>query len=87
MLQLSRVERAAVQGPEDARRLRLLGVPESALLVAGNMKYDSAAVSEGSRAEAAGRLARLGWAQDPVWTAGSTRRGEEEIVLCAHRTA
>ena len=84
---MSRVERAAVQGPEDARRLRLLGVPESALLAAGNMKYDSPAVSEESRAEAAGRLARLGWAQDPVWTAGSTRRGEEETLLRAHRTA
>lgn len=86
-LPMSRVLRAAVQGPEDARRLASLGVPQAALKVAGNMKYDSPPVSEASRAEAAGRLARLGWAQDPVWSAGSTRRGEEEVVLRAHQAA
>ncbi|MBI5244765.1 MAG: 3-deoxy-D-manno-octulosonic acid transferase [Elusimicrobia bacterium] len=84
---LMRFERAAVQTEPDRERFLSLGLEEAALLTAGNMKYDAAAAPEEARIETAGRLARLAWAGAPVWAAGSTRRGEEEIVLEAHRLA
>ena len=51
------------------------------------MKYDSVGSPQEAHIETAGRLARLGWAGRSVWAAGSTRRGEEEIILEAHRIA
>lgn len=84
---LSRIERAAVQTAEDAERLRALGVPPEALLVAGNSKYDLPPPEEEAGKAVAERLARAGFAGRPVWIAGSTRRGEEAEILKAHRLA
>jgi 3-deoxy-D-manno-octulosonic-acid transferase len=82
---LSLFERAAFQTKDDARRFQALGLKDEALLVAGNMKYDVG--GRFAHVDTAGKLARLGWAGSSIWAAGSTRRGEEEILLRAHKAA
>ncbi|MFA6028984.1 MAG: 3-deoxy-D-manno-octulosonic acid transferase [Elusimicrobiota bacterium] len=84
---LRRFERVAAQSEADAARFRALGVAPEALRSCGNMKYDGAPASEEARAAAAGIFARLGWTGAPVWVAGSTRPGEEKVLLDAHREA
>jgi 3-deoxy-D-manno-octulosonic-acid transferase len=69
----------AMQSDEDASRILELGAPPDRVLVTGNMKYDAApaaafADSARFRSAAAGR---------PVFVAGSTAPGEEEILLDA----
>ncbi len=79
---LSAVELAVCQSEADAARFRELGLEASRVVVAGNLKFDSA-LPEGL-GETVRRL-RAQWGERPVWVAGSTRPGEEEIVLAAHR--
>jgi 3-deoxy-D-manno-octulosonic-acid transferase len=81
------VTRFAVQEPEYAERLRLLGVPGAKLVVTGSVKYDGAA---GDRDTPKTReLAhKLGLAAAPagrpcVLLAGSTHAPEEALVLAA----
>lgn len=77
--------RVAAQSAADASRFAALGVPESAIRVTGNLKFDGqidpAVAQRGAqwRAQLAG--GRL------VWVAGSTHAGEESAVLDAHRQA
>ena len=82
---LSLLDRAALQTQDDARRYQALGLRDEAALVAGNMKYDVGETP--AHDDTSGKLAKLGWAGAPVWAAGSTRRGEEEILLEAHKAA
>jgi len=71
-----------VQEDGDAAFFRSLGVPGDRVRVAGNLKYDNVAV--GSDPAAADALrAQIGWTQDPVWVAGSTHEGEEQVVAAA----
>ena len=77
--------RIAAQSAADATRFAALGVPEPAIRVTGNLKFDAqiepAVVQRGRQWRerlAAGR---------PVWVAGSTHEGEERAVLDAHRGA
>ncbi len=79
--------KAAVQTQADIERFAALGVPEEALSAAGNMKYDLDPPPEKALLEARKRLEALGWKDSPIWTAGSTRPGEEEQILDAHRKA
>ncbi len=72
----------AARGEEDAERLRALGVPEAALRVCGNLKFDLAPPHE---AQATGAALRAAWGDRPVWVAGSVRPREEPIILDAHR--
>lgn len=75
---LERVEVIGAQTREDAERFESLGAPARAITVTGNLKYDLAA----PRIDRAALERRLGkWAGRPVWVAGSTRPGEEPIVL------
>lgn len=67
----------------DARRFGDLGVAAERLSVVGNVKFDRVLPDELMPRGAALR-ARLG-AGRPVWVAGSTHPGEEQIVLEAHR--
>jgi len=71
-----------VQSDEDARRLRMLGVPGRLprVVVAGNTKADTLA---GRDREAEERLAAaLGVSESDLWlVAGSTHPGEEEQVV------
>jgi 3-deoxy-D-manno-octulosonic-acid transferase len=70
-----------MQGEEDARRLRALGVQPHKVRITGNLKLDQP-VGLLPAEERESVLRRLDWVpQGPVWVAGSTHPGEEEILL------
>jgi 3-deoxy-D-manno-octulosonic-acid transferase len=83
---LGGVRRAAYQTPEDRARFEALGVSVEAGAVCGNPKHDLPTPSPEATAAAKKRVAEL-FGSAPCWTAGSTRPGEEELVLEAHRAA
>lgn len=73
----------AAQSRDDAERFRYIGASRERTHVTGNIKFDFTLPADiharglAFRAEhAAGR---------PVWVAGSTHAGEEEMLLSAHR--
>jgi len=74
--------RVAAQTAEDAERFIAIGAARARTGVTGNVKFDRAIDAELS-ARGAGLRAAF-WAERPVWIAGSTHAGEEEIVLTAH---
>jgi 3-deoxy-D-manno-octulosonic-acid transferase len=76
-----RLALALVQDQDYAERFSFLGVPPERLQVVGSLKYDTAEVVE--KVAGADELAgQLCLDQDvPVWVAGSTGPGEEQIVL------
>ena len=72
----------AAQSSADADRFIALGADPARTRVVGNLKFDmrlGEAVAENGR-----ELRRRYLGARPVWTAGSTHEGEEEIVLGAH---
>ncbi len=72
----------AAQSPADAERFLGLGVGSDRVRVTGSIKFDvrvPALVRE--QAEALRRT----WGGRPVWVAASTREGEDEQILEAHR--
>ena len=72
----------AAQGTGDAERLRSLGALDaSAISVSGNLKFD-VAVPEAAVAKGRTLRAMFGVSR-PVWVAGSTRDGEEQMLLDA----
>lgn len=77
------ITRIAAQAESDATRFVQLGVSPDKIDVTGSIKFDGrqpAVVQE--KAEA---LRRVIGASRPVWIAASTREGEEEAVLAAHK--
>ena len=77
---LGGLARVGAQSREDAKRFAELGVPESAIEITGNVKYDLPApdVNEAELRE------RLGLsAGRPVFVAGSTGAGEDSLVVDA----
>lgn len=79
---LDGVTRALCQSQADADRFAELGMDADRIRVTGNLKFDMALPSDiGEQA----RGLRDRWGDRPVWVAGSTRQGEEEIVLRAQR--
>jgi 3-deoxy-D-manno-octulosonic-acid transferase len=82
---LHEVDLFLMQAESHAERVRGIGAPAEKVRVTGNLKFDAA---EAPRAPE--RLVRLlldgGRRDRPVWVAGSTVTGEEELVLRAlHR--
>lgn len=80
---LAEIDAFLMQGEPHAARIRELGAPVERVSVTGNLKYD--AVEPARLPE---RLVRLlqGGDRRPLWVAGSTVEGEEELVLSAfHR--
>jgi 3-deoxy-D-manno-octulosonic-acid transferase len=75
----------AMQSDEDARRVIALGALPERVVVAGNLKHEPLPDPAGA-ADLWHRLLGLAPGQ-PVWIAGSTHRGEDDIVLQAHRRA
>jgi 3-deoxy-D-manno-octulosonic-acid transferase len=71
-----------MQSAEDARRMIALGAPPERVVVTGNLKAEPLPDPAGA-VELWHRLLGLP-ADQPVWVAGSTHRGEEEAVLEAH---
>jgi 3-deoxy-D-manno-octulosonic-acid transferase len=74
-----------MQSAEDARRVIALGAPPERVVVTGNLKTEPLADSAGA-GDLWHRLLGID-AEQPVWIAGSTHRGEEEAVLDAHTRA
>ena len=80
---LSEIDLFLMQGEPHAERIRAMTAPPERVMVTGNLKFD--AVFAGRPPE---RLVRLlhGGSPRPLWVAGSTVPGEEELVLRAfHR--
>jgi 3-deoxy-D-manno-octulosonic-acid transferase len=75
-----------MQSKVDAERIIAIGAEPAHVRITGNIKYDLALDSLTSVQEPALR-AELGLGEAPVFMAGSTHRGEEEIVLAAYLQA
>jgi len=73
----------AAQSEADAARFVALGADPARIRVTGNVKFDFELAADAVPRGAALRAA-LGGAARPVWVAGSTHEGEEEVVLAAH---
>jgi 3-deoxy-D-manno-octulosonic-acid transferase len=74
----------AAQSAADAARFIEIGANRDRTQVVGNIKFD---VPESETTVDRGRALRAAnWVNRPVWVAGSTHAGEEEIVLSAHLT-
>ena len=82
---LREVDLFLMQGEAHAERARALGAPPARVRVTGNIKYDAPAASGAS---SSGMKALLGEGADaPLWVAGSTMAGEEELVFRAFAEA
>lgn len=79
---LRQVDWLAARSREDAERFRQLGMAAERTAVVGSLKFDIAVNDAGH--DVSERLrTRLG-RQRPVWVAGSTHEGEDDILLAAH---
>ena len=74
---LGDIDGIVCQYEDTAERFRALGA--NAVEVAGNVKFDAESPPDHFG------VGDLGFGDAPVWIAGSTHAGEEEIVLDAHR--
>ena len=72
----------AAQSPADAARFIALGADPARTQVVGNLKFDMRLGEE--VAEKGRELRRRYLGARPVWTAGSTHEGEEDLLLDAH---
>lgn len=73
----------ACQSEADRGRFLQLGADADRVQVTGNVKFD---LPVDAGLPARGRALRDAWApQRPLWVAGSTHPGEEELLLAAHR--
>jgi 3-deoxy-D-manno-octulosonic-acid transferase len=78
---LSAVSAVAAQGEGDAQRLISLGAAAQRVTVTGSIKFD---VRRSASLDEEAQVVRRGWGADrPVWVAGSTHEGEEEMILDA----
>ena len=81
---LAEIDAFLMQGEPDAERIRELGAPPERVSVTGSLKFD--AVEPGRPPERLTRLLDERSDGRPLWVAGSTSRGEDELVLQAfHR--
>jgi 3-deoxy-D-manno-octulosonic-acid transferase len=81
---LADVDGFLMQGEPHAQRIREMGAPPERVSVTGSLKFDAAA--PGRPPERLIRLFDGGPHAGPLWVAGSTGRGEDEMILHAfHR--
>jgi 3-deoxy-D-manno-octulosonic-acid transferase len=71
----------AAQSAADAERFIAGGAEPQRTRVIGNVKFD---LQPDPVAVELGRALKVAWGGRPVWVAGSTHAGEEELVLSAH---
>lgn len=71
----------AAQTEADAARFRALGVASDRVFVTGSIKFD---IRIRASLEEQVEVLRREWGGRPVWVAGSTHEGEDELVLQAH---
>lgn len=77
---LESVERFYMRSAIDAERVVALGATADRVEIAGSLKSAQAPVPSTATAQI---VARITAATDPVWIAGSTRPGEEEMIFAA----
>ncbi len=78
---LAHVDLFCMQSDEDARRIKAIGAPDDVVVVTGNMKYDQRFVDI-SGGDVIKKRGVFGINADAkVVIAGSTHKGEEEIIL------
>ena len=82
---LQGLSQVAAQYPADGSRFRRLGLAAHQLQVVGNIKFDLNLSAE-LHARATALRQRWQATQRPLWVAGSTHQGEEEIILEAFAT-
>jgi 3-deoxy-D-manno-octulosonic-acid transferase len=80
---LAAVTAIAAQTPRDAKRFASLGADPGRIIVTGNLKYEQE-LSAGLTDQASEQRRQWGESR-PVWIAGSTHEGEDELVLDAFR--
>lgn len=81
---LGMVDHFAVQGKLDRKHLELLGVESSKISETGSIKFD-VSVPPSLRESAEVMRRQLG-PDRPIWIAGSTREGEEGIILSVYKS-
>jgi 3-deoxy-D-manno-octulosonic-acid transferase len=72
----------AAQSADDAARFVEIGAPLDRICVAGNIKFD---IELRAATAGEGRALRTQFGTRPIWIAGSTHPGEDEVMLDAHR--
>lgn len=72
----------AAKSPADAERFTALGCNANVTSIVGSLKFELVAPN---RAIMEGERLLCEWGERPVWVAGSTREGEETLLLKAHR--
>ena len=77
----SHIDCIAAQTEADAARFRALGVAADRVFVTGSIKFD---IRIPASLEEQVEVLRREWGGRPVWVAGSTHEGEDELVLQAH---
>jgi len=73
----------AAQTSDDAARFRSLGMPPGRIEVIGSIKFDLQLPA--SLLDSAEVMRRAWGTNRPVWVAGSTHEGEDELMLAVHR--
>ena len=81
---LAEVDVFLMQGEVHAERIRELGAPAERVRVTGNLKFD-AVEAERTPERLARIIAGESGRHRPLWVAGSTMAGEEELILQAYR--
>lgn len=79
---LGAVSLALAQSDNDAQRFRDLGLEAARIEVSGNLKFD---LTPPADLDARARALKERIGQRPCWVAGSTRPGEEAIIVDAHK--
>ena len=79
---VANLDRALMQHPNDAQRIKSLGMAEEKVTVCGNIKFDITLSKELQRKA---ELFKQTIPHRHVWIAASTYPGEEQIILDAHR--
>ncbi len=79
-----RVRLVLAQTEEYARRFCALGCPDNRVIVTGSLKYDTAEIAD--KIEGTDKLIeQIELTQEPLWVAGGTGPGEEELLLNVYR--
>lgn len=79
---LAEISWLAAKSPADAERFNALGCSADITSVVGSLKFEL--VTTGKAIKEGEHLLQQ-WGARPVWVAGSTRDGEEALLLKAHR--
>jgi len=83
---LNKISLFCMQTEADARRIIAMGAPISKVKVTGNVKFDVHEIEPFSKEEVSGLRSHLKLANgDELLVAGSTHKGEDEIILNAYK--